>query len=86
MAMPTREVIPRLKLDKAPIVEAVLDIDCDLPPGREITKLEEAAREKLGDIEGWPWSDDPELQKAEQKALASLLSQRAERLIFEHLR
>src|SRR4051812_4475578 len=39
----------KILLAKPPIVEAVLDLDCDLPPGREITELEEAARQKLGE-------------------------------------
>lgn len=38
----------KLLLAKPPIVEAVLDLDCDLPPGRKITELEAVAREKLG--------------------------------------
>ena len=32
------------KLNHAPIVEAVLDIDCDLKPGLQIAELENAAR------------------------------------------
>ena len=36
-----------LKLLKAPIIEAVLDIDCDMPPGREIASLEKPALECL---------------------------------------
>jgi uncharacterized protein (TIGR04255 family) len=32
-----------------PIVEAVLDIDCDLPRDQDLTALEMLAREKLGD-------------------------------------
>jgi len=32
---------------KAPIIEAVLDVDCDLPPGKEIATLEAAAHERL---------------------------------------
>ncbi len=35
------------RLLEAPIIEAVLDIDCDMPPGREISTLEPAAHEKL---------------------------------------
>ena len=35
------------RLLKAPIIEAVLDIDCDMPPGKEISTLEPAAHEKL---------------------------------------
>jgi len=36
-----------IKLLKAPIVEAVLDIDCDLPPGRDIATLELSAHDLL---------------------------------------
>ena len=35
----------RLKLQKAPIIEAVLDIDCDLPPGQQLSSLEGPARD-----------------------------------------
>ncbi len=38
---------PKLKLRNAPIVEAVLDIDCDMPPSFDLKKLEASAREKL---------------------------------------
>jgi hypothetical protein len=38
------------KLLKAPIIEAVLDIGCDLPPGLEFEALGEAGREKLREI------------------------------------
>jgi uncharacterized protein (TIGR04255 family) len=37
------------KLLKAPIIEAVLDIECDMPPGREIATLEQPAFERLRD-------------------------------------
>lgn len=37
------------KLRHPPIVEAVLDIDCDTPPDAELAELEEPARERLGD-------------------------------------
>jgi len=37
----------KFTLLKAPIIEAVLDIDCDMPPGKEISTLEPAAHEKL---------------------------------------
>ena len=37
------------KLLKAPIIEAVVDIDCDMPPGREIATLEKPAFELLHD-------------------------------------
>ncbi len=36
---------PMLKLASPPIVEAVVDIDCDMPPGLEIKTLESAARD-----------------------------------------
>lgn len=32
------------KLAKAPIVEAVLDIECDLPPGQQLADMEEPAK------------------------------------------
>lgn len=38
---------PELKLANAPIVEAVLDIDCDMPPGFDLAALEEPARQAL---------------------------------------
>lgn len=38
-----------LKLQKAPIVEAVLDIDCDLPPGQLFASLEGPARDCFRD-------------------------------------
>lgn len=37
----------KFKLLRAPIVEAVLDIDCDMPPGRDIASLESAAHGPL---------------------------------------
>jgi uncharacterized protein (TIGR04255 family) len=37
----------QFKLLKAPIIEAVLDIDCDLPPGRDIALLEPPAHDLL---------------------------------------
>lgn len=38
-----------LYLTNPPIVEAVVDIDCDLPPNVDFLSLETAAREKYGD-------------------------------------
>lgn len=40
---------PALRLANAPIVEAVLDIDCDMHPGQEITALEAPARNNYQD-------------------------------------
>lgn len=37
----------RLKLKNPPIVEAVLDIECDLAPGFNVLSVEQEAREKL---------------------------------------
>ena len=34
-----------LRLAKAPIVEAVIDFDCDMPPAFDLRALEEAGRE-----------------------------------------
>lgn len=36
-----------LKLRNAPIIEAVIDIDCDMPPGLDIKELEEPARNRF---------------------------------------
>jgi uncharacterized protein (TIGR04255 family) len=36
---------PELKLAKAPIVEAVIDVDCDMPPGFDLAALEGPAHE-----------------------------------------
>src|SRR5882724_5307492 len=38
---------PELKLAKAPIVEAVIDIDCDMPPAFDLAALEVQAREAI---------------------------------------
>ncbi len=38
------------KLSKAPIIEAVLDIDCDLPPGFDLTASEDLLRERFRDV------------------------------------
>jgi uncharacterized protein (TIGR04255 family) len=40
---------PPLKLKNPPIVEAVLDIDCDLPPNKQLAKLEQTAQEQFTD-------------------------------------
>lgn len=37
-----------LKLDRAPIVEAVVDIDCDTPVGRSLESLKESAKSAFG--------------------------------------
>jgi uncharacterized protein (TIGR04255 family) len=39
----------QFKLLKAPIIEAVLDVDCDMPPGKAITALEKPAAELFRD-------------------------------------
>jgi uncharacterized protein (TIGR04255 family) len=38
-----------LVLTRAPIIEAVLDLDCDLPPGQQLPALEQPARERFTD-------------------------------------
>ncbi len=38
-----------LQIANAPIIEAVVDIDCDLPPTLELQSLREAAGEALRD-------------------------------------
>jgi uncharacterized protein (TIGR04255 family) len=40
---------PGLRLADPPIVEAVLDLDCDMPPGQDIASLEAPAREAFGE-------------------------------------
>src|SRR4051794_24466342 len=40
---------PNLRLAHPPIVEAVLDIDCDMPPSQDIIALEAPAREAFRD-------------------------------------
>ena len=40
---------PFPKLANPPIIEVVLDIDCDLPPAQKITELEKPAHAALGD-------------------------------------
>src|SRR5262245_14624718 len=39
----------RFQLPRAPIVEEVIDIECDYPPGTPVAALEEAALEALKD-------------------------------------
>lgn len=41
---------PNLKLPNAPIIEAVIDIDCDMPLGYSITDIETVARDLFRDI------------------------------------
>lgn len=38
-----------IRFPKDPIVEAVLDIECDMPPGQKIASLEGAARDRFRD-------------------------------------
>lgn len=40
---------PTLKLKNAPIIEAVLDIECDLPPGQQLSALESSVRAAFRD-------------------------------------
>lgn len=49
--------------------EALLDVTATEPPPRH------------AGIVGWPWLDDPELQKAQQKERAVLLAQASELLL-----
>ena len=37
------------KLAKAPIVEAVIEVDCDMPPGFELAAMEKQAVDRFGD-------------------------------------
>jgi uncharacterized protein (TIGR04255 family) len=38
-----------IRLKSPPIVEAVFDVDCDLPPGFDLAELERPSRERFGD-------------------------------------
>jgi len=40
---------PEFNLKNPPIIEAVLDIDCDLPPGQQFENLEKDARDRFRD-------------------------------------
>lgn len=40
---------PELSLSKPPIVEAVLDIECDMPPNYDVAQLENRARDSFRD-------------------------------------
>lgn len=51
----------RLELRHPPIVEAVLDIDCDVPPMQDLVALEAPAREQLG--AAYPKNDRQWLQE-----------------------
>jgi uncharacterized protein (TIGR04255 family) len=64
----------RLELRHPPIVEAVLDIDCDVPPVQDLVALETPAREQLGAT--YPKNDRQWLleQRIEAKADASATS------------
>ena len=42
-------VVPGLRLANPPIVEAILDVECDLPPGLDLQSLEGRAREVFAD-------------------------------------
>src|SRR5687767_696475 len=43
----SRPVLKSLRLTRAPIIEAVLDLDCALPPSTELASLQAAATEQL---------------------------------------
>lgn len=47
--LPSMAKTPPLKLKNAPIVEAVFDLDCDLPHGFDLRSVEAAARDKFRD-------------------------------------
>jgi len=40
---------PAFKLNNPPIIEAVVDIECDLPPGLQVAALEQAALDRFKD-------------------------------------
>lgn len=41
---------PKFKLRNAPIIEAVLDIDCDMPPGLDLKEIETPARDRFRNL------------------------------------
>lgn len=62
-----------LKLRHAPIVEAVVDIDCDLEPGFDLDAIEWAARERFQDR--YPKFQKRYLQELKIETKAAALSQ-----------
>ena len=73
-------------LNRPPIVEAVVDFDCDLPPGLELAAFEKAAREKFADL--YPLVQPRLMQHVQVKAEAdgtfnSSLNQGLEALMFK---
>jgi uncharacterized protein (TIGR04255 family) len=78
MARTTRATSPRV-LRQPPIVEAVLDLDCDLPAGFDLRALEDGARRVFGD--GYPTLQHlivQEHQIAEHEGDAPTLASRRE--------
>src|SRR5690606_2300843 len=47
--MPETSELDPFKLPRPPIVEAVLDIDCDLPPGLDFAEVEKSSAEAFSD-------------------------------------
>ncbi len=72
-----------LELRNAPIVEAVLDIDCDSPPGFDLDALEERARERFRDR--YPKSRKRFLHELEFATKAAALSKLATRQTVQAL-
>ncbi|SCC94912.1 conserved hypothetical protein [Thiomonas sp. X19] len=73
-------------LNRPPIVEAVVDFDCDLPPGLELAALKKAAREKFADL--YPLAQPRLMQHVQVKAEAdgtvnSSLNQGLEAFMFK---
>lgn len=52
MSVPSKKKELLGKLSRLPIVEAVVEIDCDMPPGLELASLEPEGLKRLG--EGYP--------------------------------
>ena len=67
----------QFQLDRAPIIEAVLDIDCDLPPTLDWNHLNNAARKAFR--EGYP--EDAEVSQFRKESMRTFLDS-----LFVHAR
>jgi uncharacterized protein (TIGR04255 family) len=75
---------PVPKLRNPPIVEAVVDVDCDLPPGFDVASLEEAARARFE--ERYPRARKHFMQEYNVGVVANALPQMPARPTIQALR